>query len=100
MKRSERLSAIGQSSSGAAHEIRNPLASIGGAAAILRKNSGLEERRQEFLEIIEKECLRLNRLVTNFLDFARPRAPQYQLTEVGPILYSVVGLAAHAVGRQ
>jgi signal transduction histidine kinase len=100
MKRSERLSAIGQLSAGLAHEIRNPLASIGGATAILRKNSESAERREEFLEIIEKECLRLNRLLTNFLDFARPRLPQYQLADVGPILESVIGLAAHSVGRQ
>jgi signal transduction histidine kinase len=100
MKRSERLSAVGQLSAGLAHEVRNPLASIGGAAAILRKRPESEERREEFLEIIEKECLRLNRLLTNFLEFARPRPPQYQLAEVGPILESVVGLAAHAVGRQ
>lgn len=100
MKRSERLYAIGQLSAGLAHEVRNPLASIAGAAAILRKDSGVEERRQEFLEIIEKECVRLNRLLTNFLEFARPRPPQYQLAEVGPILESVVGLAAHAVGRK
>ena len=100
MKRSERLYAIGQLSAGLAHEVRNPLASIGGAAAILKKKPGSEERREEFLEIIEKECLRLNRLLTNFLEFARPRPPQYQLAEVGPILESVVGLAAHAVGRQ
>lgn len=100
MKRSERLYAIGQLSAGLAHEVRNPLASIGGAAAILRKNSGSEGRRDEFLEIIEKESLRLNRLLTNFLEFARPRPPQYQLAEVGPILEAVVGLAAHAVGHQ
>jgi len=100
MKRSDRLSAIGQLSAGLAHEVRNPLASIGGAAAILRKKPGSEERREEFLEIIEKECLRLNRLLTNFLGFARPSPPQYQLAEFGPILESVVGLAAHAVGRQ
>ena len=100
MKRSERLYAIGQLSAGLAHEVRNPLASIGGAAAILRKKPGSEERREEFLEIIEKECLRLNRLLTNFLEFARPRPPQYQSVELRPILESVAGLAAHAVGRR
>lgn len=100
MKRSERLYAIGQLSAGLAHEVRNPLASIGGAAAILRKNAGSEERREEFLEIIEKECVRLNRLLTNFLGFARPSPPQYQLAEIGPILESVASLASHAVRRQ
>ncbi len=100
MKRSERLYAIGQLSAGLAHEVRNPLASIGGAVTILKKNSGTEERRHEFLEIIEKECLRLNRLLTNFLEFARPSPPQYRLTDVGSILESVVGLAAHSAGHQ
>ena len=100
MKRSERLYAIGQLSAGLAHEVRNPLASIGGAAAILRKKPESEERRAEFLEIIEKECLRLNRLLTNFLEFARPAPPQYQVAEVGPILEAVVSLAANSLGRQ
>lgn len=100
MKRSERLYAIGQLSAGLAHEVRNPLASIAGAATILRKRAGSEERREEFLEIIEKECHRLNGMLTGFLEFARPRPPQYRLAEIGPILESVVGLAAHSVGQR
>jgi signal transduction histidine kinase len=97
MKRSERLYAIGQLSAGLAHEIRNPLASIGGAASILMKNAS-EERRQEFLEIIEKESKRLNRLLTKFLDFARPRAPQYQPVDVGALVEPVIDLATHGIG--
>ena len=100
MKRAERLYALGQLSAGLAHEVRNPLASIEGAAAILQKEPGTEERRHEFLEIIQKECRRLNRLLTNFLDFAKPRLPQYQAVEVGQVLDSVISLAAHAIGRK
>ena len=100
MKRAERLYALGQLSAGLAHEVRNPLASIEGAAAILQKEHGTEERRHEFLEIIQKECRRLNRLLTNFLDFAKPRLPQYQAVEVGQVLDSVINLAAHAIGRK
>lgn len=100
MKRAERLYALGQLSAGLAHEVRNPLASIEGAAAILQKEPGTEERRHEFLEIIQKECRRLNRLLTNFLDFAKPRLPQYQAIEVGQVLDSVISLAAHAIGRK
>lgn len=99
MKRSERLYAIGQLSAGLAHEIRNPLASIGGAAAILKKNDS-EQRRQEFLNIIEKESERLNRLLTNFIDFARPRAPQYQSVDIGALVASVIDLAKHGIGRR
>lgn len=98
LKRSERLNAIGQLSAGLAHEIRNPLNSIEGAAAILQKEP-TEERRNEFLEIIRKECRRLGALLTDFLNFARPRSPEYAVVNVGQLFQSVVGLATHAVGR-
>jgi signal transduction histidine kinase len=100
MKRAERLYAIGQLSAGLAHEIRNPLGSIEGAAAILQRDAGPDERRREFLEIIQKECRRLNRLLSNFLDFARPRPPDYQSVDVSALLDSVISLASHAVGRE
>jgi two-component system sensor histidine kinase HydH len=100
MKRSERLYAIGQLSAGLAHEVRNPLASIEGAVTIMQQEPGSVERRLEFLEIIQKECRRLNRLLTNFLEFARPRTPQYQKAEMGLILDSVIGLGTHAIGQR
>jgi signal transduction histidine kinase len=97
MKRAERLSALGQLSAGLAHEIRNPLASIAGAAGILRRGRSSAEKQAECLEIIQKECQRLNRLLTSFLDFARPRALNFQTIEVESIFDSVLGLAEHAV---
>jgi signal transduction histidine kinase len=100
MKRSERLYAAGQLSAGLAHEIRNPIASIAGAAGILQRNSDSGHRRQECLEIISKECSRLNRLLTSFLDFAKPRPPMFQTVGVESLLDSVIELAVHAVGRQ
>ena len=99
MKRAERLFAVGQLAAGLAHEIRNPLASVAGAAGILRRNARLEPTHQECLDIIQKESQRLNRLLTEFLDFARPRPPKYQSTDVDLLLNSVVQLAAHGVGR-
>ena len=97
MKRAERLFALGQLSAGMAHEVRNPLASIAGAAGILQRNSRLEARDSECLAIIVKECTRLNRLVTHFLAFARPRPPHYQTVEIGSLFDSVLELAVHAI---
>jgi len=100
MKRAERLFALGQLSAGLAHEIRNPLASIAGAAGILQRNHHRERDDAECLEIISKECQRLNGLLTQFLDFARPRAPKYQTTDFGAVVDSVMELAAHAVDKR
>ena len=59
MKRAERIYALAQLSSGLAHQVRNPLASLEGAAAVVRRETESEERRQEFLDIIQKESRRL-----------------------------------------
>lgn len=102
MKRAERLSSIGQLSAGLAHEIRNPLASISGAASILARNSGpLDATNAKCLEIIRSECDRLNGLLTNFLSFAGPRPPRLQAVPIEPVLDNVLGLAAHGIrGKQ
>jgi two-component system sensor histidine kinase HydH len=97
VKRAERLSALGQLSAGLAHEIRNPLASISGAGGILRRGQASPEKTGECLEIIHKECQRLSRLLTSFLDFARPRSPNYAEIAVESVVDSVLALAAHAV---
>jgi signal transduction histidine kinase len=97
MKRAERLSAIGQLSAGLAHEIRNPLASISGAAAILARSPDLDPTKAKCLEIITSECERLNGLLTNFLNFARPRPPRLRTIQLEPVLDNVLGLARHGV---
>jgi signal transduction histidine kinase len=96
MKRSERLSAAGRLAASLAHEIRNPLASISGAAGILKRGHASGSNTNECLEILEKESQRLNQLLTNFLDFARPRLPRYQVVEPISLVESVASLARHA----
>lgn len=100
VQRAGRLSALGQLSAGLAHEIRNPLASLDGAARLLQKAPLSEERRAECVEIIHKECERLNKLLTQFLEFARPRKPRHKLTDLRTVLESVTDLAAHAAASK
>ena len=70
VKEQERLAALGTMSAGLAHEIRNPLAGIKGAAQYLQTLEVTEEE-YEFLEVIATETDRLNVVVSSFLDYAR-----------------------------
>ncbi len=74
MKERDRLAALGQMAAGLAHEIRNPLGSIKGAAQYLQPGGqrASDPPPREFLDIIVAEVDRLNRIVSQFLDYARP----------------------------
>ncbi len=100
IKRADRLSAIGQLSASLAHEIRNPLASIGGAANLVESPQTSDEMRRGALAIIHKEIQRLNRLLTNLLDFARPRPPEFQAVEPGRLMDAIIGLAGHSAQQK
>ena len=96
LRKNERLSAAGQLSASLAHEIRNPLASISGAAGILARGNATAASRDECLSIMMKESQRLNKLLTNFLDFARPRLPRFQMADPLAVVQSTTLLAQHA----
>lgn len=99
LKRADRLSAIGELAASLAHEIRNPLASIEGAASILEQPETSDEIRNELFGIIRKECRRLNQLLTNLLEFAKPRTPQLQMVKLERVVDSVIMLLTHNAQR-
>jgi two-component system sensor histidine kinase HydH len=72
LKERDRLAALGEMSAGLAHEIRNPLGAIKASAQFLAE--GGDGPGREFLDIIVEEVDRLNRVVSSFLDYARPGA--------------------------
>jgi signal transduction histidine kinase len=77
-----------------AHEIRNPLGSIRGAVEILKDDYSPDEAKYEFIQILLKETDRLNRIVQEFLGFARPKQPEFQAADVNECLESVLSLIA------
>lgn len=71
LEEQKRLAVLGAMSAGLAHEIRNPLAGIKGAAQLLQGEALLGESR-DMLQVIVDETDRLNEVVSEFLDYARP----------------------------
>ena len=96
----DRLASLGQLSAGLVHEIRNPLASIKGAAEALESEVPRGSRKREFLDAIEGEVNRLNKIVTDFLDFARPRSPELLPTLPNAVSRSVASLVSREVERR
>jgi PAS domain S-box-containing protein len=74
LSRAERLATLGQVAAGIAHEIRNPLVGIGSTTAILLEEAGPSDPRRQDLEVILRETRRLDRIVSQIVDYARPRS--------------------------
>lgn len=94
LRRADRLSALGELSAGMAHEIRNPLGSIKGAVEILKDDYSPDDTKYEFIQILLKETDRLNTIVQEFLGFARPKQPEFQLSDIDKTIESVLTLTA------
>ncbi len=92
----ERLAATGELAAGVAHEIRNPLAAIVNATTLLGDRDGLnEEEYAGTLDAVRTEARRLNRILSQFLLFARPPAPECRPADVA----EVVGRVAALIGE-
>ena len=73
VERAERLATIGKFAAGLAHEVRNPLASICTSVDILKESLHPPENLQRLMDNVVKESERLDRLISEFLSYARPR---------------------------
>jgi signal transduction histidine kinase len=91
MKERDRLAALGEMAAGLAHEIRNPLGAIKGAAQYLNPAS-LRTDDGELMQVIIEEVNRLNGVVTEFLDYSRPLKPALLPVDLNDILQRTVKL--------
>jgi two-component system sensor histidine kinase PilS (NtrC family) len=91
LRLAERLAAIGGLSASIAHEIRNPLAAISGSIQMMRSaaETGDGESRR-LMDIVLREVDRLDRLIADFLQFARPAPPRVEVVGVAELLGEVL----------
>ncbi len=85
-RRQDRLAAIGRMAASIAHEIRNPLAAMRGSIQMLRAEMKSDSSETELMEIILRESDRLNRIIGDFLSYARPRSIVQSKVDVGELL--------------
>ncbi|MBN1551203.1 PAS domain S-box protein [bacterium] len=95
-RKTERWSAIAEISAGMAHEIRNPLASISGSIEVLKDQLSLNTSEKKLMSIILKESERLNRLISDFLDLAKPKPPEFRSSEINNLITETLTLIANS----
>jgi PAS domain S-box-containing protein len=89
----EWLASLGELSAVVAHEVRNPLGSIFNVLSTLRRSIRPSDSAHPLVSILEEEANRLNRLVDDLLDFARPPAPQFHPVPLARLLQDAVRTA-------
>ncbi len=93
----EHIASLGVLSLGMAHEIKNPLAAIGGSAQLLRDRiEGTENR--EFLDVVIMEVDRINRMVERLLGLARPGKLAVKVVNIHKVLGDILLLEKKALG--
>lgn len=94
----ERLAALGELAAVVAHEVRNPLAVVFNALASLRKTRASDApRHDELVGILQEEAERLRDIVSDLLEFARPRPPVFALAALDETVTGAVGAACEAL---
>lgn len=86
LSRAEHLSTLGEMVAGISHEIRNPLGIIRSSAELLMKKVASYDPSNTIPDIIIEEANRLNSIITDFLNFARPKSPNFMPCRVEEVL--------------
>jgi signal transduction histidine kinase len=98
-QRADRMASIGELASGMAHEIRNPLAGIQGAIQILADGFPEGDTRRQVTDEIQKQIHKLERLVKDLLNYAKPALPNTLLTDVNELVDKVLSFFMAQKGK-
>lgn len=88
LARSQRLASLGRMAAGIAHEIRNPLGTLRGFAQYFGSKAE-DDASREYSNLMVGEVDRLNTIISTLLQFSRPRDPEFEMVELGPLFEKV-----------
>jgi signal transduction histidine kinase len=93
MSRAEHLATLGELAAGLAHEIRNPLAGIAGVIEIIGRDLPPSSPNREVLVEVQQEVLHIKRILSDLLEYARPKPPEFRVTDLNATAEHAVSLA-------
>ncbi len=100
IRRNDRLRTLGQLSAGVAHEIRNPLTGIATSVEVLEGKLKGEEDKLKYIRAVLEEITRLDGIIKNLLDYARPSKPCLKDCRLNDLVRRVVNLLHEHVKRK
>lgn len=100
LNRAERLSSLGEMVAGISHEIRNPLGIIRSSAELLKKRVEKFDPSNSIPDIIVEESTRLNSIITDFLDYAKPRNPNPTPCRLDEVIEKNIKFLASQIAAQ
>ncbi|MEJ2744827.1 MAG: ATP-binding protein, partial [bacterium] len=100
MRRADRLASLGTLAAGMAHEIKNPLVALKTFTQLLPERYSDREFRENFSRLANQEVDRINYLVEQLLDFARPSLPSFRKTDISEILNNTLLLLRSKLAEQ
>ena len=92
VRQAEKMATLGEMAAGIAHELRSPLSAISVAAEVLDSSGDIKSRNQGLMNIISRECNRLQNSITDFLSFSKPMEPEKEFVHLLPLIKEIIQL--------
>ena len=96
VRQTEKMATLGEMAASIAHELRNPLAAISVAAEVLDSSGDIKSHNQGLMNIITRECNRLQSNITDFLSFSKPIQPEREFVPLQPLVKEIIQILKYS----